>query len=160
MPDATQRVESEEDEWVSDPSIRLAEELVEGAILWNGEKRDVQEIGVVVSKDVWLMRERAASAAGDLVERQSSVARVVLADCVVDYMASESKGDVWGDYRQDAGEESVSGFLEWVSARQFCRVLADQGVELFPEFTGRVDVGQRTAKDTLDALRNFRNLED
>lgn len=158
--DAELRVESDGEEWPSEPEIRLAEEQVgDNVFEWDGEWRDV-EVLYRIPQGVWSKRERAASAAEDLMERQSSVSRVILAGVVLDYVALHLDGGVWSDYQRESRGESVSGFLGWVSAREFRGVLSDRGGELFPEFEELFDVSQRTAKDTLEALRYFRGGEN
>lgn len=67
---------------------------------------------------------------------------------------------MWGDYQREAEDESVSGFLSVVTAREFADLLENYDSVVFPERSDELEVGQRTAKDTLNALRYFRNLED
>lgn len=154
--DADLRMVSDEDEWPSGPEIRFAEEQYGDSVFdWEGEWRDVDVLHRI-PQELWWERERAMEVVEELVERQVSVARVILGGCVEDYVAFHLDGGVWSRYESESREQSVSGFLEWLSSQEFQSVLGERGVELFPEFEGLFDVSQRTARDVLVALRYFR----
>lgn len=143
------------------PKVESEEDLEELDQPWSETMREEYgfKLRRVVPAQARRYREPAASVAEELAGRQKSMARAVMADAVVSYVAEEGVGDVWGEYSEETDEASVSEFVEWLSAREFADLLDERGGEVFPEREEMLDVSQRTARDALVALRYFRRQE-
>lgn len=111
------------------------------------------EVSPGIPDEMRSYREAAKSEADSL--RSKSMRRVIYADTVARYAASEEKGGVWGDYSSESDEASVSGFVEWLEVETLREMWSELGEEMFPDENDLFDVEDRALADTLSMTRYF-----
>ena len=73
---------------------------------------------------------------------------------MVRYVVENNVGDgIWEAYSGGTADATVAGFVAAVEGGHFYDVLREYVGDVLPEYAELVDVTQRTARDTLTALR-------